>query len=1199
MTASEGHAFASDDLLFALLALKEGRLAPGRLRVRLGAWKDGTLADLKRAVIEEAGLEPADVRRLEEASRRASADAGTGDGETGDTGGGGGLLDGLEEEMDVELPSLHFTAEQAPVDRDATTQAFAGRAAQEGAASGLDRYAPGGEIGKGGLGRVIAAVDRVLGREVAMKEMIRSTDDPALLERFLREGEMAGRLLHPNIVPVFDVGVRPEGIGEGGKVRPFFVMGRIVGRDLKEILEAVERGSWERAEGRATGTGIEDDPRRVFSRHRLLRVFQDVCLAIAYAHDHGVIHRDLKPANVMVGRWGEVYVVDWGLAKQPRKPDRPEAPDPPDPPSPGLHHAGAPAEADPPDQGPGGGEEGKRAEPRKTSSVAERIQSFYRAERETEAPDHRDSDTALTLDGEVLGTPSYMAPEQARGDTDAVDERSDIYALGAILYEILSFRPPYEGPNKFSILGQVLKGALVPPSQKVSEKIYPESVPPDLEEIVLKAMAPDRADRYAGVTALHDDVQAFLEGEKEKERNRVNARKKVAEGRRLLDEVEQRRAAYAQVLARLGEERARVKSHWPVEKKRVLWSLETKTGQLQEEIASTFSRAATTFQAAFEFEPRHPEARAALADMYWEQFRREEEGGNRAEMAIYENFVREYNDGRYDEKLKGDGTLAVSTKRFPCRCLLDGRRVSPPELLGSEPGSPGRSPSRPGGEPGVAGFHPFSGRDLAGGEGAEGLPAYEPREPVRLKVHGADCRTEPVEGADVWLFRYEEKDRLLLPCKPALPDQPDQSEPAGEPDQSSGFPGKKAGRRPWSPGIPPEEVLDRLYDPGSPYRPTEGLYLGRTPIRPFRIPMGSYLLVIAGPHDGSPGGLRRAQSSRSPSKKTPLEGEGPPEPPAGTKRLKMILGEGNDPAPDQVDQGFAPVRVPVLIGRNADASVDVTLFREAEIPAGFVHVPAGPFIYQGDRDVPNSQPKSILPVDDFFLAAFDVTCEEYLAFLDDLASRDPKAARQRAPRRPDGVPSWPQDGSGRFCIPTPAWLEEAAPGEREKAGRLQHATRDWEEDWPVMGISWEDAVAFAAWRRKREGFAYRLPTAVEWEKAARGVDARLYPWGHGSDDSFCNNNRAFPDGIHPAGVRAMPADESPYGVRGLGGNGSDPCLESLAGTAGWRVVCGGSWGSSGYGIRAAYRLGAAASSVYPPRISIRLACPVRLAGRAM
>ncbi|MHC5082175.1 MAG: serine/threonine-protein kinase, partial [Planctomycetota bacterium] len=296
------------------------------------------------------------------------------------------------------------------------------------------RYRLGNQIGSGGLGRVIAAKDEILGREVAIKEMMTGRDSPDLLRRFLREGQVAGRLMHPNIVPVYDVGVREE---EGTKT-PYFAMGRIDGVDLNELLKAIAEGE---------GKAVQD-----FSRPRLLHIFQDVCLAVAYAHHHGVIHRDLKPANVMVGRFGEVYVLDWGLAKVKGQEDLQDLIPLPDSPR------------------------GK-----------EEVQS-----------------SQLTLEGEVLGTPSYMPPEQAAGKISEIDEKSDIYSLGAILYQILTFRPPFEGKTPEDVLSRVVIEDLTPPSSRASriEEGGTETrkgplaihgnIPPELEAIVLKAMAKEK-----------------------------------------------------------------------------------------------------------------------------------------------------------------------------------------------------------------------------------------------------------------------------------------------------------------------------------------------------------------------------------------------------------------------------------------------------------------------------------------------------------------------------------------------------------------------------------------------------------------------------------------------------------------------------------------------------------------------------------
>jgi len=260
------------------------------------------------------------------------------------------------------------------------------------------------EIARGGMGTVYRALDRELGREVALKVSSRPGAATDAEGRLLREARVLARLEHPGLVPVHDVGTLPDG-------RLFYAMKRVRGSRL-DLHFAAEPSI----------------PAR-------LRTFERICETVAFAHAHGVIHRDLKPENVMVGPFGEVLVLDWGVAR--------------------VRDEGAPPPPAPQDGAPAPGR---------------------------------------TAHGTVLGTPGYMAPEQARGEVDRTDERTDVYALGAILYYLLTDAvPPSSGPAE--------------PARRRNP-----SVPRPLESICAKALADDPDARYPAVQGLSADVSAFLSG---------------------------------------------------------------------------------------------------------------------------------------------------------------------------------------------------------------------------------------------------------------------------------------------------------------------------------------------------------------------------------------------------------------------------------------------------------------------------------------------------------------------------------------------------------------------------------------------------------------------------------------------------------------------------------------------------------------
>ena len=296
---------------------------------------------------------------------------------------------------------------------------------------GQARYDVIGEIAEGGIGVVLRGRDRDLGRDVAMKVLKpEHRDKPAMLARFVEEAQIGGQLQHPGIVPVYEVGLQAD-------QRPFFTMKLVTGRTLSELLR--DRKS------------PRDD------RGRFLGVFESICQTIAYAHTRGVIHRDLKPANILVGAFGEVQVVDWGLAKV-------------------LARGGLADEQRARDRTDQGGDiETVRTGGTGTESIA----------------------------GSVFGTAAYMPPEQARGEIDTLDERADVFALGAILLEILTGDPPYAGRD---LLDQARRGALTDAQKRLDACDADE----DIVALARECIEPAAFDRPRSAEQVAERVAAHL-----------------------------------------------------------------------------------------------------------------------------------------------------------------------------------------------------------------------------------------------------------------------------------------------------------------------------------------------------------------------------------------------------------------------------------------------------------------------------------------------------------------------------------------------------------------------------------------------------------------------------------------------------------------------------------------------------------------
>ena len=357
---------------------------------------------------------------------------------------------------------------------------------------------------KGGMGRVWLARDGALGRQIALKELRPDQSDNSIVcSRFMYEAKITAKLEHPGIVPVYE-------LGEGDA--PYYTMRFVRGRTLSEAVRAYHK---KRAAGDADLVGMVN----------LLTNFASVCHAVAYAHSRGIIHRDLKGQNVVLGDFGEVIVLDWGLAKRvgPDQFDSPEAGPSPDdaspiPPGPDAGTAitrAAGIEDDftlPPEP-----QQEEHANPATDHGPSANGSAHHGASANGSA--HPGSSTGNrripesgagpegTMQGQLLGTPAYMAPEQAQGRHDLVDQRTDIYGLGAILYEILTGRPPFVAPKTSEVIRKVCQEPPIPPRQIVP------IVAPGLEAICLKALGKEKNQRYASAAELAQEVRRWLADE--------------------------------------------------------------------------------------------------------------------------------------------------------------------------------------------------------------------------------------------------------------------------------------------------------------------------------------------------------------------------------------------------------------------------------------------------------------------------------------------------------------------------------------------------------------------------------------------------------------------------------------------------------------------------------------------------------------
>jgi serine/threonine-protein kinase len=456
----------------------------------------------------------------------------------------------------------------------------------------LGRYELGAELGRGGMGRVVEAADGEIGRTVAIKMLLHPSQvSDETLARFVAEARITGQLQHPNIVPVYEMGVTSRG-------QFYFVMKRVVGKSLLDVLRELRKG----------------DPEAVaeWTTHRLLTVFVQVCNAVAYAHDRRLVHRDLKPDNIMVGRFGEVLVMDWGIARVMGPTSRGGLPSP----RPTFDSRVAPPE--PTDE--------------HTAPVRPAVDVHTQA-------------------GATFGTPGYMSPEQAQGRMDELDERSDVWSLGAILYQLLTLRRAYFHRDPVKLMRLAAKAS--PPDPRDRGRYVAD----EIADICIRAMSLDPADRHRTADELGRGVRAFLDGSLAREKASTHVEDAVRAWKRYTDqqdatrELEDREAVLQSTTAAWA----------PLSAKTDLFAVRMRRAAEEPLLMEAFGDLVAACEQALALDPQNEQARGLLAKAFWARHQEAEREGDTAGERYYRARLLAFDDGHYAGALREGGRLTLHT----------------------------------------------------------------------------------------------------------------------------------------------------------------------------------------------------------------------------------------------------------------------------------------------------------------------------------------------------------------------------------------------------------------------------------------------------------------------------------------------------------------------------------------------------------
>jgi eukaryotic-like serine/threonine-protein kinase len=465
-------------------------------------------------------------------------------------------------------------------DNDSVAEGFASAPSID-IETGPKRYTIREEIARGSMGRVMLAWDEVLQRPVALKILHdRHGEDLLARYRFAMEARITGRLQHPNVIPIYDMGFLPGGLR-------FFAMKPVEGMSLGDVLKGKSAGD------RRIGAD--------FGRDRLLTIIRRVCQAVGFAHAHGVVHRDLKPANVLIGDFGEVMLVDLGLARQ--------------------------LDLDPSD----------RADVPETALLGKQ-------------------EGRVTRIGSVIGTPFYMSPEQAMGLQELVGPLSDVYGLGSLIYHILALRPPFTGRKINEVLRKVRRGNPQPPSRAAADQDIPEA----LDMVCMRALSMDPEGRYPSASALADALAAWQEEARLKQRARGLLAERAVRAAEAWRAWEQARAELDQLRARHTALRAELRDAPSAERRMALHSAWAQVRAQGIEVEALVAEVVRRSRLALGED--RPEVHARLLRVLQSRLLRAERSGAQDTARWYRRLLEQFDpDGSVARWLRHGAPLEVNT----------------------------------------------------------------------------------------------------------------------------------------------------------------------------------------------------------------------------------------------------------------------------------------------------------------------------------------------------------------------------------------------------------------------------------------------------------------------------------------------------------------------------------------------------------